>query len=308
MKNFSIRWHSRAGHGAVTAAKFLAEAATEFGFFVQSFPNFGAEKRGAPVEVFNRFSKKKLDDPAFVQKADFVILLDPTLVGNELSYDEILNGVKENGTILINTKKKTPSKFNTRFKGKIFHLAATKIAIETIGRNIPNVAAVGGIIKILGFDIKKTKKLLVKTLAEVFDKNIVEKNCLAFDRGVDEVFDIETTEKRIKNVIPVKTKKVLPPPQGAIIHDAGNSINYCTGNWTPKKLTFIPENCINCGMCWANCPDDAIIYRDGKMIGVNCDICKNCAICIRACPTTKNSDITKHALRMEEEGSENLPN
>lgn len=310
MNKFSIIWHSRAGHGAVTAANFLSEAAAEFGFFVQSFPNFGAEKRGAPVEVFNRFSKEKLNDPAFVKKADLVILLDPTLIGEELSYADILAGAKESGTILINTKKKTPSSFNTRFKGKIFHLDATQIATETIGRNIPNIAALGGVTKILGFDVQKTKELLKKTLEKSFAKELVEKNCLAFDRGGEEIFGIETPANSVAKTDNKPEKKEdfsqKNAPEGAIIKDAGNSKNYKTGNWTPKKLNFIPENCINCGMCWANCPDDAIIYKDGKMIGVNCDICKNCAMCIKACPTTKNPDVTKHALRMEDEQRENF--
>ncbi len=299
MKNFSIKWYSRAGHGAVTAANFLSDTAAEFGFCVQSFPNFGAEKRGAPVEVFNRFSKEKISDPAFVRKADLIILLDATLIGEEISYEKVLDSVKKDGIILINTQKKTPSKLSTKFNGRIFHLDATKIANETIGRNIPNVAAIGGITKIIEFDIKKTKNLLEKNLTETFNEKIVKKNCLAFDRGIEEVFEAEVP----KNNHGSNTKKAesvsLPFPEGAVIREAGNSENYKTGNWTPKKLHFVSENCINCGMCWASCPDDAIIYKDGKMIGVNCDICKNCAMCVKACPTTKNPDITKHALRME---------
>jgi pyruvate ferredoxin oxidoreductase gamma subunit len=303
MKKFSIIWHSRAGHGAVTASQFISDAAAEFGFFVQSFPNFGAEKRGAPVEVFNRFSKERLEDPAFVRKADLVILLDPTLIGKEISYEKILNNVKEDGIILINTKKKTPSKFSTKFNGQIFHLDATKIANETIGRNIPNVAAVGGITRIIGFDIPQTKKLLQENLKAAFSEKIVEKNCLAFDRGVAEIFEMETPNSNLSETNSVSKKNFSQKnaPQGAIIANTGNSENYHTGNWTPKKLNFIPENCINCGMCWANCPDDAIIYENEKMVGVNCDVCKNCAMCVKACPTTKNPDITKHALRMEDE-------
>jgi len=112
----SIRWHSRAGQGAVTAAGFLAEAMGKFGYKVQSFPDFGAEKRGASVVVFNRVSKKAkiLDDPAHLTHVDLVILLDSTLIGAELNYDDVLKGLKESGILFINTAKKESSGFNDR--------------------------------------------------------------------------------------------------------------------------------------------------------------------------------------------------
>lgn len=192
LEKYSIRWHSRAGQGAVTAAGFFAEAMEQFGYKVQSFPDFGAEKRGAPVVVFNRISKVDmvLDDPAHLTHIDMAILVDPTLVGAELEYEDVLNGLNEDGILFINTAKTEASGFNERFKGKIFHLNATQIALDTIGRNIPNVAMIGGLTSVLQIDFEKMKNALKEHLSHFFPENLVEKNLVGFDRGNEEILSI----------------------------------------------------------------------------------------------------------------------
>jgi len=90
-----------------------------------------------------------------------------------------------------------------------------------------------------------------------------------------------------------------PANSGGIISTPGNTTDYKTGNWINKTLKFIPENCINCTLCWGVCPDDAIILDDaGNMIGVDTDFCKDCGLCTQICPANKNPDPAKHALVM----------
>ena len=94
---------------------------------------------------------------------------------------------------------------------------------------------------------------------------------------------------------------------GGTVLDTGNSEQYKTGNWIPKKLKFIKENCINCNLCWPVCPDEAIILdKKGNMIGIDLDHCKDCGLCTKACPPNKNPDKTKHALILEPEYKENF--
>lgn len=187
-----VRWHSRAGQGAVSAANFLAIACAKSGYRVQSFPDFGAEKRGAPVVVFNRLSQKahRLDDPAHLIKVNVVVLLDPTLVGCELSYDDILKCLTPEGVLIINTSKTEKTGFNRLFKGKIFHVNATEIALETINRNIPNVAMMGAITKVLNFDKDSFRSSLMEDLGKVFPQKIVQKNLMAFDQGYEKVSEV----------------------------------------------------------------------------------------------------------------------
>lgn len=79
-------------------------------------------------------------------------------------------------------------------------------------------------------------------------------------------------------------------PEGSVIPHAGNSEVYKTGNWVPKHLVFNKDTCINCGLCWPVCPDDAIILDgEGNMTGVDYDHCKDCGLCVEACPTGPKS-------------------
>ncbi len=191
-KELNVRWHSRAGQGAVTAANFFAEGLNKIGYKTQAFPNFGAEKRGAPVVVYNRVSKldKILDDPAHIRTLDLVVLVDPTLVGNELTYKDILSGLKDDGILVINTSKIDKTGFNEKFKGKIYHLNATAIALDTIGRNIPNVAMIGGLSNVLDLGKDQIKIILKEHLSAFFSEKIVNKNMEGFEKGFNEVKEI----------------------------------------------------------------------------------------------------------------------
>jgi len=48
-----VRWHGRGGQGAKTAGYVLAVAAAEMGWQVQAFPEYGAERRGAPMRSYS---------------------------------------------------------------------------------------------------------------------------------------------------------------------------------------------------------------------------------------------------------------
>ncbi len=188
-KELNVRWHSRAGQGAVTAANFFAEALNKMGYKTQSFPDYGAEKRGAPVVVYNRVSASDtvLDDPSHLRYLNLVVLLDPTLVGAEIEYEDVLDGMSSDSILVINTSKKESSKFNDKFKGQIYHLPATKIALDTISRNVPNVAMIGGLTTILDLDTIEMGKILKEHLSGFFRPDVVEKNMIGYERGNKEV-------------------------------------------------------------------------------------------------------------------------
>lgn len=303
-KDFALRWHSRAGQGAVSAAQFFSEAMIGIGKQSMSFPSFGAEKRGAAVEVFNRTSSKILDNTSQPRKIDAVILLEPSLINAELSHKNVLAGLQKTGFLLINAEKNKKSEFHKLFGGKIFHVPATKIAFETVGRNVPNVATVGALVKILELDKKEMRSLLETNLSAAFPEKIVEKNLTGFDRGYDEVRKIDgSTGAEISSRPASEGASWKELPQAAVL-EGGSSKQYKTGNWVPgQRIKFIPENCIQCGACWAVCPDNAIIHdENGKMIGIDQDACKRCGLCVRACSANRmaQGDVNKESLITEE--------
>jgi len=119
-----IRFHGRGGQGAVTAANILAEACFREGKDVQAFPMFGVERRGAPVTAFLRVDEKPIRIKSQIYNPDVVAVLDTTL----LEAVDVTSGLKENGTVILNTDRKLE---DLKIKAKKIALVdATKIAID----------------------------------------------------------------------------------------------------------------------------------------------------------------------------------
>jgi len=94
-----IRFHGRGGQGTVIASILLAKALFQAGYQVQSFPVFGVERRGAPVEAYVRVDKKDILVRTNVYTPDHVVVQDHTL----LQSIDVTRGLKQNGWVLINT-------------------------------------------------------------------------------------------------------------------------------------------------------------------------------------------------------------
>lgn len=171
-----IRFHGRGGQGSVTAAEILAKAAFKDGKYVQAFPFFGVERRGAPVMAFTRIDDKPIDIRYQIYNPDYVLVLDDGL----MSVVDVFSGVKENSEVIIN--------LTTEFKEKmdipVHTIDATGIALENLGRNIVNTI-------ILGYFAKKTQVVSIDSLLEViketFPGKVGELNAkatqIAYDMG-----------------------------------------------------------------------------------------------------------------------------
>lgn len=143
-----IRLHGRGGQGTVVAAKILADTMAKKGKYVQAFPEYGVERRGAPVKAFIRIDDDVIYIKSQIYEPDHVVILEPALIGAvDLTY-----GLKDGGWIIVNTNKNPEEmKFDGNFK--IATVPATKIALKyKLGSKaapIVNTAILGGIIKIL---------------------------------------------------------------------------------------------------------------------------------------------------------------
>ena len=99
-----IRFHGRGGQGTVVATILLAKAFFRDGYYVQSFPLFGVERRGAPVEAYLRLDRQEILTRTNVYTPDHVVVLDKTL----LESIDVTFGLKEGGWILITRTSWTP--------------------------------------------------------------------------------------------------------------------------------------------------------------------------------------------------------
>ena len=69
-----IRWHARAGQGAKTASNILALALLRTGKSVQSFPEYGPERRGAPLRAYTRYDDKPIRRHDSIEHPDVVVV------------------------------------------------------------------------------------------------------------------------------------------------------------------------------------------------------------------------------------------
>jgi 2-oxoacid:acceptor oxidoreductase gamma subunit (pyruvate/2-ketoisovalerate family) len=143
-----IRFHGRGGQGTVVASKILADALANEGNYVQAYPEFGVERRGAPVFSFIRIDAKPIYDKSRIYTPDHVVVVDPTLV----EAIDITEGLKDGGWIIINSDKK-PEDFKFPAKYRVATINATEIAVKnklgTLAAPIVNTAVAGAIIRIL---------------------------------------------------------------------------------------------------------------------------------------------------------------
>ncbi len=144
-----IRFHGRGGQGTVVASKILADAISKEGNYVQAYPEFGVERRGAPVFAFIRIDDKPIFDKSRIYEPDHVVVVEPTLV----EAIDVTEGLKDGGTIIVNSDKK-PEDLDFPDRYKVVTVNATEIAIKhklgTRATPIVNTAIVGAVVKLLG--------------------------------------------------------------------------------------------------------------------------------------------------------------
>jgi 2-oxoacid:acceptor oxidoreductase gamma subunit (pyruvate/2-ketoisovalerate family) len=97
-----IRWHARAGQGAKTAAQLLAEALLQAGKSVQAFPEYGPERRGAPMRAYTRVSDRPIRRHDAVTEPDVVAVLEAALL-REL---DVTEGMPEGGVVVLAAEEK----------------------------------------------------------------------------------------------------------------------------------------------------------------------------------------------------------
>ena len=186
-----IRWHGRAGQGAVTAAKTVAElVAQDQSKYVQGFAIYGAEKRGAPVVAFTRIEDAPIRRHTAEMSPDVVVLLDPSLAG----IVDITKDASKNAILIINSSKKKDDIIKElgvdRSLYNIYVLNANRISKEELGRTIPNSPMIGAMAKVTGLFGEEELAGTVRDLFEEqgkFSDKVIEGNVRSIKRAFKEV-------------------------------------------------------------------------------------------------------------------------
>lgn len=183
-----IRWHARGGQGAKTAAMFLAEAVLEKGMYGQGFPEYGPERRGAPMRGYTRISENPIRRHCMIEKPGIVIILDPTLMDSPAAGCNA--GIDGNTVFVVNTTETvetTAKKLGVKPE-QVHNVDATGIALEAIGRPIPNMPMIGALLGVNEMlTIDELCDALVKLLGSKFSQAVIDGNLAAVKRANKEL-------------------------------------------------------------------------------------------------------------------------
>ena len=143
-----IRWHGRGGQGAKTASQLLADAAFMGGAYVQSFPEYGPERSGAPITAYNRISSERCPVHSNIYEPDYVAVVDETL----LESVDVTAGLKENGAIIVNTAKDPEAirPLLNGYKGRVCTIDARYISLNNLGAYFPNTPMLAAVVEVSG--------------------------------------------------------------------------------------------------------------------------------------------------------------
>jgi pyruvate ferredoxin oxidoreductase gamma subunit len=182
---FQTRFHGRGGQGVVTAAELLSVAAFRAGRHAQAFPSFGSERTGAPVVSYCRIDDRPIRSREPVVVPDALIIQDTTL----LQQTDVFAGLADDGYIVINSTRDVPElgigeMLAGRDPARVITVPATRIAMQHLGRPLPNLVLLGAFAALTGLvglvDVQAAA-------GERFQGAVLEGNCAAARQAYDVV-------------------------------------------------------------------------------------------------------------------------
>lgn len=176
-----IRWHGRGGQGAWTASELLAKAAILEGKHVQSFPEFGPERMGAPLAAYTRISNEPIRLHCSVYHPNVAVVLDPTL----LKTVKVTNGLTKDGVLVFNTQD-SPTELRKRLNitsQKVWVVPATDIAIKILNVPITNTAMLGAATRAASL---VNLDSIAKAIRKRFRQELAERNIAVIEEAYKE--------------------------------------------------------------------------------------------------------------------------
>lgn len=152
---YEIRIHSRGGQGGVTAAKLIALAAFRDGKYATAFPFYGAERRGAPVVSFVRIDDHPIKIYSQIKRPDLILVLDASIMDSV----DVLQGIKPEGTVLLNSSKPYDMKGHRTYEVDLTGIALRENLIVA-GSPILNTPVLGALAKMGIITIDSVKKAI----------------------------------------------------------------------------------------------------------------------------------------------------
>ena len=271
----------RGGEGVVLASQLLADALSRAGFRVQSFPEFKAERRGAPISAFLRWDEAPIHRRYKVRECDVLAVVSPSPPS-----EEALRCVRPGGLVVLNRE----TRFAHAGPFEIARVPASRIArrhgvLSAEGRPVGNMALAGACLRLilpdgLGF----LEQAISARLGDAARVNVA-----AARAGYAEC----TRQRARAGDMPLEPAPALAPVGRAALFPVSTtaSLGNHTGSWSLDR-PVLTDACTACALCALFCPEGAIARANGSM-AVDYLYCKGCGICEVVCPV-------RNALHMEE--------
>jgi len=193
---FQVRIHGRGGQGVVTAAELLAQSAFSEGRHAQAFPSFGSERTGAPVVAFARIADTAIRVREPVMAPNALIVQDETL----LRAIDVFSGLAPDGFVVINSKHSFADLGLGEFastQDRLITVPATEIAMEHLGRPVPNAVLLGAFAAL-------TKIVSLKSVQDAINKRFSAK--LAAGNSAAAAAAFEYVQSRLVEILPASEK------------------------------------------------------------------------------------------------------
>jgi pyruvate ferredoxin oxidoreductase gamma subunit len=296
---FRTRLHGRGGQGIKTASQILDTAAHLAGYQAQDFPLYGAERRGAPIAAYVRFSKSIILERGPIAQPNIILIGDETLLSDPMA--AVTQGTEASTLIFINSRHLSPDlKKHFRLESLPVQLDISELCQKYIQKPMilsTALAAVGA--RLMGhIDLHHLLKAIRDELGQGrLSADQMSANLKLAEEAFQKVpsFGLEFSESDNGfSASRLVTLERRPPVDSVpVIFATGNMALRNTGNWRTYRPVILNEQCNGCAICYARCPEGDIRMDANDKPVIDYDHCKGCLICAVECP--------KHAIEIVRE-------